>query len=226
MFLHFQPRAISRIHHEKVLSDSRVPMGFSHPPCTDDVLQRRHYEIDHRPDFHVDPADIQEMDLISLRRELSRCYKALITLQNRNMTHGQSAGVDNDVAEIQDRLLSAEQSIASKDSMIIEIAQAANEMSQCSQKQLELMNAAYHKNAMKISGAIDSIGGQVGALEQVNNEILARLGARGKQSAARVSDRSIFSFRESRTRLIRSENTQTERSEMRDFHEASPRFLF
>jgi hypothetical protein len=125
--------------------------------------------------FALDSSIIQDMDMVSLRKELSRCHKALVTLQSRTRmsysTQGHTVDLENEVELLRARLANAEESINSKDKMIVELAQAANDMSKCSHKQLHLLASAHYKNSAKIRDTVDAMSQQIFDLERVCEEL-------------------------------------------------------
>ena len=127
--------------------------------------------------YHVqyDPSAIQEMDMVSLRRELSRCYKALIALQSRTGMHEHLVELEGELVCWKAKLASAEETIEAKDSMIVDLAHAANEMSQCSQKQLTLMMSAQQKNSSKLRETVENLHHQLTNLEQLNQELALKI---------------------------------------------------
>ncbi len=131
---------------------------------------------DHRQSyFALDTSIIQEMDMVSLRRELARCCKALVTLQNRTgmsySTQGHLVGLENEIELLRSQLANAEEAICSKDSMIVELAQAANDMSKCSHRQLHLLASAHHKNSAKIRETVDAMSKQMFSLERICDDL-------------------------------------------------------
>jgi hypothetical protein len=55
--------------------------------------------------------------------------------------------------------------------MIVELAQAANDMSKCSHRQLHLLASAHHKNSYKIRETVDAMSKQMLSLERVCDEL-------------------------------------------------------
>ena len=125
--------------------------------------------------FDEDPAEIQEMDMVSLKRELSRCYKALVTLQSQSGIHNHIMDLEGEIRVLRNELISAGKEIGTKDTMIVDLAQAANEMSQCSQKQLTSILNLQHKNSIKIQDSVASMSSQLEQIEDVHHQLAAKL---------------------------------------------------
>jgi hypothetical protein len=123
----------------------------------------------------VDPSAILDMDMMSLRRELSRCYKALISLQSRTGTQEHVAHLENEIQHMKSQLAVAQETIKVKDSMLNDLAQAANDMSQCSQRQLTLMMSTQQKNSCRIREIVETMSQQLASLEHVNHELSIKI---------------------------------------------------